>query len=263
MFVNPRFYPLSIRLRMNALIRHAYANASHILAVSASTRDYVRDRFHVPESRMTIVPDGVNPAFRPIPRADARATVRARWGIDAPFALFVGRVEPRKNPVRVLEAFARCRARLGASFRLVIAGDKTWSAAEVDAAIARLGIGAFVDQLGHNAFEELIALYNAAEMLVYPSLWEGFGLPILEAMACDTPVVTANISSMPEVAGDAAVLVDPMDPASIAEGMVAVATDPALRETLRTRGRARAAQFSWDTTARRTIDAYLRAASRG
>ncbi len=263
MFVNPRFYPLAIRLRMNTLIRHAYANAAHILAVSASMRDFLRDRFHVPESRMTVVPNGVNPAFRPIPKADARATVRTRWGIDAPFALFVGRVEPRKNPVRVLEAFALCRERVGPRLRLVIAGDKTWSARDVDATIARLGIGASVDQLGHIAIEELIALYNAAEMLVFPSLWEGFGLPIIEAMACDTPVVTANISSMPEVAGDAAVLVDPMDSGSIAKGMISIMTDPALRDRLRERGLHRAAQFTWDAAARQTIDAYLRVASRG
>ena len=261
MFVNPRFYPLAIRIRMNALIRHAYRRAAHILTVSASTRDFLHERFRVPHQRMTIVYNGVNLAFRAVPKHEARAAVKDRWGITDPFALFVGRVEPRKNPVRVLEAFALCRERLGPGFRLVIAGDKTWSAADVDAAIARLGLAPHITELGHIPITNLPALYSAAEMLVYPSLWEGFGLPIIEAMACDTPVITANVSSMPEVAGDAALLVDPLNPAAIAEAMVTLATDAALVDRLRALGRDRAAHFSWDAAARQTIDAFLRIAA--
>jgi glycosyltransferase involved in cell wall biosynthesis len=221
---------------------------------------YIRERFHVPASKISVVYNGVNPAFRPMEEESARAAVATRWGITDPFALFVGRVEPRKNPVRVVEAFARCRERLGAGFRLVVAGDQTWSARDVDAAIDRLGVRPHVSQLGHVELEALIELYNGAEMLVYPSLWEGFGLPIIEAMACGTPVVTANIASMPEVAGGGAVLVDPMDSADIARGMLAVATDYALRDRLRAFGLERAAQFTWDHAAAQTIEAYLEVA---
>lgn len=263
MFVDPRFYPLAIRMRMNPMIRRAYRKAAHICAVSRSTSEYLRERFGVPPSRISVVYNGVNPAFRPIDPARARDVIADRWGIIGRFALFVGRIEPRKNPVRVLEAFALCRDRLGPGFRLVFAGDKTWSAREVDAAVDRLGLHPHVSELGHIDMESLAHLYSGADMLVYPSLWEGFGLPIIEAMACGTPVVTANRSSMPEVAGGGAVLVDPMDAADIARGMVAAATDAALRDRLRALGIERAREFTWDHAAAQTIAAYLEVARVG
>lgn len=257
MFVNPRFYPLAIRLRMNPLIRHAYTHSARILAVSQATSTYLQDRFRIPASKISVVHNGVNPVFRPVGRDRARAALEKRWGITDPFALFVGRVEPRKNPVRVLEAFASCREQIGPGFKLVIAGDKTWSARDVDAAVARLQLRPHIVELGHIPLDGLIELYNCAEMLVYPSLWEGFGLPILEAMACGCPVVTANIASMPEVAGGGAVLVDPMSSPDIARGMVSLATDRGLRDRLRAFGLERVERFSWESAARQTIGAYL------
>ena len=257
MFVNPRFYPLGIRLRMNPLIKHAYRHAARILAASRSTADYLTTRFSVPADRVRVVYNGVQPEFAAADRAAAAKSVESTWGITGKYALFVGRVEPRKNPVRILEAFAQFHQQVGEPFRLVMAGDKTWSASEVDAAIARLGLGPHVSELGYVTFEQLVHLYAAADMLVYPSLWEGFGLPIIEAMSCGTPVVTANISAMPEIAGGAALLVDPTSPSDIAGAMLRLAKDPALRASLQQRGRERARSFTWDQTARQTIEAYL------
>ena len=258
MFVDPHFYPLAIRLRMNTLIRHGYRNAAHIVAVSESTSEYLQAHFKVPASRISVAYNGVNPAFRPFGSGIAQRAVASRFGLTNRYLLFVGRVEPRKNPVRVIEAFALARAHLTDGTRLVIAGDKTWSAREVDRAIMRLGLGAHVCVLGHISLEALIQLYGAADMLVYPSLWEGFGLPIIEAMACGTPVVTANIAAMPEVAGGGATLVNPNDSVDIARGIIAVAQrDQATRQREREFGFKRAKSFTWRSAAQKTISAYL------
>jgi glycosyltransferase involved in cell wall biosynthesis len=167
----------------------------------------------------------------------------------SPYAVYVGNVMPHKNLVRTVEAFAATRAHVDA--RLVIRGwGRAHNVAELRAAIARAGVADRVDWTPYAAAAELADLYRGARMLLLPSLYEGFGMTALEAMACGTPVITSRTSSMPEVVGDAAVLVDPRDTRAIADAMARLFTDDALVDDLRGRGLARAKLFSWETTGR-------------
>jgi glycosyltransferase involved in cell wall biosynthesis len=174
--------------------------------------------------------------------------------------LFVGTLEPRKNVALLIEAFALLRRQIDA--QLLIVGSRGWLDEPIFAAHARSGVGDAARFVGHLDEEDLAVLYSHAGVFVLPSLYEGFGLPVLEAMAAGAPVLTSSVSSLPEVAGDAALLVDPHDPAAIADGLRRLLGDPALADDLRTRGRARAAEFSWERTASETL-ALLRSIARG
>lgn len=256
MFARPELYPAALRWRMNAMIRLALARARQVICVSEHTRRFMVERFALPASRAHAVPNGASACFRPM-GADERAPVLSRLGVRPPYLLFAGRLEPRKNPVRLLEAYAGLRATLGEGTpALVLAGEKTWSGREVDATISARGLRPFVVETGHVSRQDLAALYSGAEAFVFPSLWEGFGIPPLEAMACGTPVVASAAPSIPEVTGGAALLVDPLSPAAIADALRRVLTDAALASTLREAGRARAAQFGWERTARETLAVY-------
>lgn len=170
--------------------------------------------------------------------------------------LFLGTLEPRKNIVTLLEAYALLRRRKGFAHRLVIAGGKGWYYKEIDAAVERLGLRGEVFFPGFVPQDELALWYAAADLFVYPALYEGFGLPPLEAMACGTPVVVSSASSLPEVVGDAGLLVDPHDPAALAQAMLAVLDDPARHQALRQAGLARASAFSWRAAAQGTAAVY-------
>jgi glycosyltransferase involved in cell wall biosynthesis len=210
-----------------------------------------------------VVPLGVDMEFFRPASADAIETVRRRYAIDGPFLLSLGGIEPRKN----LPALIRAYASLPEDVRpiLVIAGPVApWNPEGWD--LVRPSLEALPPRVrdrvvvtGYVSEEEKVALLGGAEALVYPSLYEGFGLPVIEAMACGTPVLTSNVSALPDTAGDAALLVDPRSPEDIADAMERLLTDDTLGERLRTAGTARAAGFSWDETARLTADVLRRA----
>jgi len=181
--------------------------------------------------------------------------VRRRYGLEGPFLLSVGSLEPGKNRERLLQAFARLQAR-GLKHTLVVAGQRAWRY-EGEAPLARrLGLADSVRFLGHVPQADLPALYSAADLFVFPSLYEGFGLPALEAMACGTPVVASNVSALPEVVGDAALQVSPLDVEALADAIERLLRDDRLRADLRERGLERARQFSWEKAARRTAEVY-------
>jgi glycosyltransferase involved in cell wall biosynthesis len=187
------------------------------------------------------------------------AAVRARYGLgDAPFVLAVGTLQPRKNYVRLIQAFAAISnlQPLTSNLHLVIAGGKGWRYDAIFAEVEKLGLRDRVLFPGFVADADLPALYSAARVLAYPSIYEGFGLPMLEAMACGTPVVTSTASCMPEVAGDAALLVPPTDVDALAAALDRALTDEALRADLIAKGRARARQFSWAKSARQLLGIY-------
>jgi glycosyltransferase involved in cell wall biosynthesis len=211
------------------------------------------DAYNLPDDRTAVIYCGYDPCFQPMNRETARRLLQLEYGIDSEYFLFVGRLEPRKNPIRLLKAFHLFRQSTNAKVKLVLAGAKTWSAAEVDTTIRDLDLGAYVMQLGYVRPEHLPHLYSAAELMVFVTLWEGFGLPAIEAMACGTPVLTSNRSCMPEIAADAALLVDPHRTDEIAAGMQRLYGDASLRLELRTKGLARAARFRWDDSARQTL----------
>jgi glycosyltransferase involved in cell wall biosynthesis len=255
-FTHPEFYDNAIRLRLNALIRAGLRRARRIICVSQSTLETTAELFRIPTDRMTVVSNGVAERFTVLPAGAARERVAGRYGIRAPYLLFMGKVETRKNVVRILEAFDRFRREVRDDVKLVLAGRRTPTSVGIDETIARLQLREHVIEPGYVDDEDLPVLYNAAEMFVFPSLWEGFGIPVIEAMACGTPVVTSNVSALPEVAGDAALLVDPYRVDDIAAAMHRVYSDAGLRAELRDRGLRRARLFSWTRTARETLDAY-------
>lgn len=226
-----------------------------IITVSGSTRDDVLCRTRVTPDRVSVVPNGVDLSRYAEREPDAAQDVARRLGLDQPYLLYVARLEhPGKNHVTLLEAYARLRA-AGARHKLVLAGPR-WSGAEaIDAAIARLGLAEHVVFTGFVAGEDLPALYAGATAFVFPSLYEGFGIPLLEAMACGVPSCAANVSSLPEVAGDAALLFDPRDPSDIAHALDRLISDDLLRARLRARGLKRCAEFTWERSAQGVVEA--------
>lgn len=259
MFMRPELYPPLVRYRLKALTRSGMRRARHIICVSHNVMQMAAEYYRMPMEKMSVVYNGVGQHFRPAPVSDQLAVLQ-RYQLQKPFLLFVGRLEPRKNLVRVLKAFADYRRRSNSPLKLVLAGNKTWDAAAVDQVIAELNLAAAVVEAGHVANTDLPALYSAAEAFVFPSLWEGFGIPVIEAMACGCPVLTSNCSSLPEIAGDAAVLVDPLSVTEVAAGLERILSDQQLRADMRARGLARAEQFSWRRTAEQTLDVYRKVA---
>ena len=252
----PDFYPWALGLRMRVLFRRAFARAGRIVCVSDYLRRYLTEQRGLPANRLHTIYHGCLPEFRLIDPAMARASISRQYGVHEPFILSVGRIEPRKNSVRVLRAYDRFRQQVVHPPRMVFAGDKNWGSPEFDRTVKELNMGRFLHQLGHVPHVDLPQLYAAAEFVVFASLWEGFGLPALEAMAAGAPLITSNTTSLPEIAGHAAQLVDPESVESIASAMASLHTDPVLRSALSCRGRARAEEFSWDRTARETIQVY-------
>jgi glycosyltransferase involved in cell wall biosynthesis len=236
--------PLAVR-RLDAII----TDSEH------SRRDIVR---HLPvrPDRVHVVPLAANPSYRPLP-ADAVDSILTRLGLRRPYLLFVGSLEARKNLPRLLEAYATLRP-WSERWSLVVVGARKWKSSSIFQTVARLQLEDRVHFTGFVADADLPALYNGADLFVLPSLYEGYGLPVLEAMACGTPVVTSSCSSLPEVAGGAAVLVDPGSVESIAAGIRQVLGDPARADLLRRLGLAQAARFSWERTARETLAVYER-----
>lgn len=256
MFIDPTFFPWKIRVLLLPLIRRCYRGASRIACVSGDTREYMIEHYPRTEPISRVVYNGCLETFSPRDPDEARAFVERKWGVTDPFALFVGRVEPRKNPIRMLEAYAEFRDRTGGAVKLVIAGGLTWSKGEAMETIDRLGIDKDIHRLGHVEHHELPWLYASAEMTVFPSLWEGFGLPLVEAMRCGSPTITSDVSCLPEVAGGASVLINPDDSSSIADAMVAVHESPEKRSELRGKGLKRGMEFSWRRCAEETLEVY-------
>ena len=197
---------------------------------------------------------GVEEFFCRVTDQEALARTRARYGLDRPFVLNVGTIEPRKNLTRLIEAYARAPRRK--EFDLVIAGGPGWMYDDIYHAPEKFGVSERVRFLGFVPDETLPALYSLCTCFVYPSLYEGFGLPVLEALACGAPVVTSKTSSLPEVAGAAAVLIDPRDTEDLAAALARVLEDGSLRTELAQRGLKQARRFSWEASARQLRAAF-------
>jgi glycosyltransferase involved in cell wall biosynthesis len=236
-------------------IRRAVQSAEAIIAVSASTKRDLIAHTAAPTAKITVVYEAAGPAFRPVTDAGVLAAVRQKYGLPQDFVLFVGTIEPRKNLTTLLQAWRTiCNLQSAICNPLVIAGKPGWLFEEILAQARDLGPA--VQFIGRMPPEDLPALYSAARLFVLPSLYEGFGLPVLEAMACGTPVVCSNASSLPEVAGDAALLVEPHDVDGLAAALQRALSDEALRREMIERGLAQAARFSWEKAARETLAVY-------
>ena len=229
-----------------------------MIAVSQQTAEDVVRFFGAPADKVTVVHNGVGQSFTPgSPAADA--AFRARQGLPAHYLLYLGTLEPRKNLELLLHAFAAWRAQAPApeqDVKLVLAGGQGWYYATIFAQAAALGLGDAVLFPGFVPASELPDWYRAAAGFVYPSLFEGFGLPVLEAMACGTPVLCSAIPSLLEVAGDAALTFSPADEAALMHGLQLLVGQPGLRAELRTRGLSQAGRFSWHRCAMETLGVY-------
>ena len=243
----PEYFSWRDRALFATLLPSSLRRAAAILALSGHARDELQRFFPGVRTPIHVVPAAPSGSFRPIDRAAAEPAL-ARHGVQGPFLLAVGSLQPRKNLVRLIEAFGELH-RTHPRVHLVIVGPKGFQSSGVQETVVARGLSASVRLLGYVAEEDLVALYNAAIGLVYPSVYEGFGLPVIEAMACGRPVIAANTSSLPEVAGDAAILVDPFDVTAIGRAMERLVSDPRVADDLSARGLARAAQFSWRHTA--------------
>jgi glycosyltransferase involved in cell wall biosynthesis len=210
----------------------------------------------VPAEKITVIYNGIDERFRLEPPEEEVVRVRERYQLGSDFVLYAGNVKPHKNLERLIDAFHLLRQDGLEHLKLVVIGDEVSKYAELRRAVHRFNLHKYVRFLGYMPDETLAVLYRLAAVFVFPSLYEGFGLPPLEAMASGTPVVTSNVSSLPEVAGDAAILVDPRDPVSIADGIRRVLTEPGLRDALRAKGHRRAAEFSWERSVRRIREIY-------
>ena len=246
--------------------RRGLARARRIIAVSDATRRDVENRMGIPPSRIRRVYNAPDPGFLSgAPSAEARQRIVERYQINYPFLLYAGNIRRHKNVPRLVEAFAVLREQLAShavyrELRLLIIGDTISQFPAVRQAVIKSKMEHVVRFLGFVPFDTLRCFYEMALAFVFPSRYEGFGLPPLEAMACGTPVVTSNVSSLPEVVGDAAVLVNPENVFDIARGIRDVLLDDRLREELVRRGRLQAQRFSWERTAREVLEIYVEAA---
>ncbi len=247
----PQFHTLKKRMLTSRLVPIVARRAGLVLTPSENTRRDVIRLLGLDPGRVRVIPYAPAPTFRPVTvERDRLRTL----GLTGPYFLYVGTLEPRKNLARALRAFARIAPSLP-DHRFVIVGQRGWMYDDVLKEAS--GLRGRVDLLGYVAEADLPALYSHAAAFVYPSLYEGFGLPVVEAMACGTPVLTSRSSSLTEIAEGSAVLADPLDEAAISDGLMALATDEALRADLRRRGLAQAAAFTWERTGRETAQAYL------
>jgi len=238
---------------LNKWVPQSVEKADHVIAVSKATGHDLINLYHTPPEKISVLYHGVTPKFKPVRDKSRLAAVRQKYGLgSSPFILSVGTIQPRKNHRRLIRAFGQ----LDHQYSLVIAGEKGWLYQEIFKEVARLGLQNRVHFTGFVDDADLPALYSAATLFAYPSLYEGFGLPVLEAMACGTPVVTANQSSLPEVAGTAGLMVDPKKTDAIASAMAQVLTNPDLHKKLSDAGQIQATKFTWAAMAQNLLELY-------
>ncbi len=258
----PETFPPALVAYLNRVVPWSVGRAGHILADSQSTKRDLQAVWGVEADKITVLLSGVSERFHPVTDAAALQAVRERYGLDRPFVLAVGTVQPRKNYEMLVRAFRPVAQQL--PHALVIAGGKGWLDEGLTQEIARQGLGDRVRLTGFVDDADLPALYSAADLLAFSSLYEGFGLPLLEAMACGTPVLSSDASSLPEVAGDgAAVLLSPHDATAWTAAILELLGDEAARQRLIAAGRAQSARFTWRAAARRLAELYRRLLSGG
>ena len=256
------FYPEasmpSLHRYLQVVVPRSIRRADHLLADSQNTANDLQEQWQIAAERITVVQGAVDhERFHPIADQDRLAAVRRRYGLgDRPYILGLSTLQPRKNFTRLIEAFHLARQEARLPHRLIIGGGKGWLFEEIFASVHALGLTDDVLFPGYIDDVDLPALYNAADFFAFPSLYEGFGLPVIEALACGVPVLTADNSCLPEAGGPGAIYVQAQSVESIAEGIVKLATDPALRQRLRTDGLVHAAQFTWQRSAEQLLAAY-------
>ncbi len=242
----------------NEVLPRMIRRLTRIVTISESSKRDIMDLAKIPEDRITVIPHGVDhERYHPRPVAESQQRVAAKYGLRPPYVLYISRIEhPAKNHVRLINAFARIKAAESLPHQLVLAGGKWHGAEAVYAAAAKSTCSSDIIFTGFAPTEDLPDLYCGADVFIFPSLYEGFGMPILEAMACGVPVACSNVSSMPEVAGNAAVQFDPTREDAIGESLRRLLTKNSHRERFAEEGPRHASGFNWETSARRTVEVF-------
>jgi len=254
----PILYPDTYTMIDRTYWRHVLPlfakTAEQIITVSESTKNDLVSLLNIDETKVSVTPLGIDNRYKK-PLKDNIMTIN-RYYLPDQYILYVGTLQPRKNLATLIYAFYKLKQVKQIKHKLVIVGKKGWLYNDIFKLVNKFNIASEVKFTGYVPDEDLPYLYNAADLFVYPSFYEGFGLPPLEAMACGTPVITSNTSSLPEVVGDAGIMVDPYDVDGLAQAMYEVLTNDDLREDLIKKGIERAKMFSWEKTARETLKVY-------
>ena len=255
-YLFPHFFVFN--LMQKALDRWAYPrmlrNYHHLITVSESTkRDLIR-LFQVPPDKITVTYHGADREFRPADDPEGSAEFLQKYNLPSPFILFLGTLEPRKNLTTLIRALALIKEEMPHS--LVLVGQKGWLWEEIFEAVTKQGLQDRVHWTGYIPDEDRVLFYQAADFLVYPSWYEGFGMPLLEAMQSGCPVIASRVSALPEVVGDAGLLIDPGNPEALSRAMLRLIAEPGLKAKLREAGLTRARRFSWEDSARKTLEVF-------
>jgi len=254
--VNDTWLPREVICHWKRWLPQILRRVRHIIAISESTKRDLLKYYRVPENLITVIPLGVAPSFLVEKDPERLKMVLEKYQIHRPYILFVGTVEPRKNLVKLIKAFLHLNRTYKIPHELVICGQWGWAYEEVQQLIESQSSMAAIKRIEYADREDLPFLYSAADLFAYPSLYEGFGLPVLEAMACGVPVLTSDRASLPEVVGDAAILVNPESVDEMGEALWWILSDSNLCARLRSAGRQRASAFTWQTTAQATLKIY-------
>ena len=259
----PEYFTHTRALQLRLTVERTVARAARVITGSEFSRQAIARAYGLDPERIAVVPNAAAALFRPLPRKAAAAWVRQRFQIPAPFILTVGDLQPRKNQVGLIRAFAEMlRACPQLPHHLVLAGKETWRGSEAARAAEKCGVAQRVHFVGFIPDEALLQFYNGCEFFVFPSFYEGFGLPVLEAMACSRAVACSNMAAVHEVADAAALLFDPESTAEMVRAMLDLAREAELRGRMERLGLQRSAQFSWRNTAHKTLEVYYDVARR-
>ncbi len=256
----PGFFSRIEGARSRLLTRRSAERADQIITLSEFSRKDIAETYHVDPAKIAVTHCGAGPDYYPRDKARCQEQICEKYKIKGPFLLYVGRIQERKNLRRLISAFARLR-KAGANEKLVLVGKKGWMTEELQSHVNSLALEDEIVLTGYVPSADLPVFYNAAEAFVYPSIFEGFGLPVIEAMSCGLPVLTSFGSSLEEVVGEAAVLADPLSEDSIASALAKLLGDPSFRERLGKAGLARSAAFSYQRMAEQTVAVYEKVAS--
>ena len=258
---HPEYFTPFRAMQLRCTVRRTVKSAARVITASEFSRRRILSAYRLDEDKVVVLPNGVATTFRPMAREAAQKWVQTSFGLRSPFLLTVGDLVPRKNHVGLIRAFEKLvRAHPQLPHQLVIVGKENWRASNVRAAAKRSSVAERIHFTGFVSDEGLLRLYGACDLFVYPSFYEGFGLPILEAMACGRAVACSNTSAMPEVADSAAILFDPNSEDNIVLAMRDLLLNAELRQRMERLGMQRAAMFSWESTAGKTLDLYYEVA---
>jgi glycosyltransferase involved in cell wall biosynthesis len=260
----PQYLPNRLApMYARTVMRSAARKAKRVLTVSQASKQDILHYLRIPADKVEVIYNALDTRLATPPTEDDMARVRERFQLTSPFILYAGNIKPHKNVDRLIEAYSILRRRGAVGVKLLIIGDEISKYPNLRRLVHRFQLHQHVRFLGFVPEETLSALYRLASVFVFPSLYEGFGLPPLEAMAAGAPVITSNVSSLPEVVGDAAILIDPMDAGAIADAMARVLAEPALRAELIRRGHERVKAFSWERSVTRVHEVYAELVAAG